>query len=671
MRAHLCYPLCINLLLPTQTLTGMKRKILIVEDLFVEANHLRILLRKTGYEVTGIARTYEQAEALIRQDPPDIVLLDIFLAGKKTGIDLAKILGNQQIPFVYLSANSNEEVLKKAKATKPSGFIVKPFREKDLLIALEIAEYLNENSNDSQAKKENAFQLEVKKISEQDSIWPERLLGIVKAFQKILPFDYMAAGFLGNKFHPSNSFHFLRVGFDEYQAMDLDGVRIVSNITVHEIETMLANTNLSPDIIFYNEKDFEKLASVNSMRRLIGDKFGMTSLFSFPLPSISAEGKKFFFAFYSRRSDTYDESHVELCERIQGSLERMIRTIIQNKSSDFSQVRLDNSIEIKSNQNKNGHQFEEIVGHSHLLLNVFDLINQVASSDTSVLITGESGTGKERVADAIHALSSRSDKPFIKVNCAALPINLIESELFGHEKGSFTGAIAKRIGRFEQANGGTIFLDEIGDMPIEIQIKLLRVLQQREIERIGSVQSTKIDIRIIAATNRDLEKAIAEGKFRLDLYYRLNIFPIPMPALRHRLEDIEPLTNHFLKYFSRKTGRQIEKISDNAMKSLMCYNWPGNIRELENVIERSVLLAKGATIDHILLPNQNNNNSAATHEKLLKTIEENERDHIIAVLKACNGKVSGKNGAAEILAIPSTTLGSRMKKLGIKRQFSF
>jgi transcriptional regulator with GAF, ATPase, and Fis domain len=300
---------------------------------------------------------------------------------------------------------------------------------------------------------------------------------------------------------------------------------------------------------------------------------------------------------------------------------------------------------------------------------VFNLINQVAGTDTSVLVTGESGTGKERVADNIHSLSSRRNKPFVKVNCAALPISLIESELFGHEKGAFTGATARRIGRFEQANGGTIFLDEIGDMPVEIQMKLLRVLQQREIERLGGTETIRIDIRVIAATNRNLERAIAEGKFRLDLYYRLNVFPIVMPSLRERRDDIALLVNHFIGYFSRKTGKAVSGVSEKVLRALMEYGWPGNIRELENVIERSVLLARGNIIDQIYLPsNSTPGIEANTPEPTFKNIFENERDHIIAVLKACEGRISGENGAAKVLAIPATTLGSKMKKLGIKRE---
>lgn len=647
----------------------MKRKILIVEDLFVEANHLRIMLKRAGYEVTGIARTYEEAVGLIGQEPPGIVLLDIFLAGKKTGIDLARVLNQQHIPFLYLSANSNEEVLKEAKATRPSGFIVKPFREKDLLVSLEIAEYLHENSSESQLKQEADFQYEVKLLLQNETEWSGRVMGIVKALQRLISFDYAAVGCIGANYLPFNAIHFLRTGFDEYQMMDSEGIRMVWNITKGELEGLMKATPVDPHTQFYNGERFKEIASGNSIRKMIATRFGMRSNLIIPYPSIQMDGKFLFISLYSRRPDGFGEKDLELCDRIQTPLERMIKEMTSQKAEAFPEARPGKSIGIVAGNRDAEHSFKGMIGQSHLLLDVFNLINQVAGTDTSVLITGESGTGKERVADNIHSLSSRRNKPFIKVNCAALPISLIESELFGHEKGAFTGATARRIGRFEQANGGSIFLDEIGDMPVEIQMKLLRVLQQREIERLGGTETVRIDIRVIAATNRNLEKAIAEGKFRLDLYYRLNVFPIVMPSLRERKDDIPLLVSHFIGYFSRKIGKTVSGVSEKVLKALMDYDWPGNIRELENVIERSVLLARGGTIDQISLPTNNTpGDDPYTSERTFKNIFENERDHIIAVLKACEGRISGENGAAKVLAIPATTLGSKMKKLGIKRQ---
>ena len=274
------------------------------------------------------------------------------------------------------------------------------------------------------------------------------------------------------------------------------------------------------------------------------------------------------------------------------------------------------------------------------------------------------------VADCIYNLSARKGKPFIKLNCSTLPVNLVESELFGHEKGAFTGAIEKRIGKFELANGGTIFLDEIGELPVELQVKLLRVLQEKEIDRIGAKGPTKINVRIIAATNTNLEKEVAEGRFRLDLYYRLNVFPLIMPALRDRKGDIPSLVTHFIQHYNKRAGKKVAGISDSVMESLMAYHWPGNIRELEHMIERSVLLAKGNIINEIHLPfNIPKSESTIANDGRLKTMEENERDHIIKVLTKCKGKIWGAGGAAEILNLPPSTLQSKMKRLGIKKEY--
>jgi transcriptional regulator with GAF, ATPase, and Fis domain len=302
------------------------------------------------------------------------------------------------------------------------------------------------------------------------------------------------------------------------------------------------------------------------------------------------------------------------------------------------------------------------------MLTVLDHINTVSPLDTSVLILGESGTGKERIAKSIHSLSGRLNKPLVVVNCASLPANLIESELFGHEKGAFTGALEKRTGKFEMADGGTIFLDEIGELPIDLQVKLLRVLQEQEIERLGGKGPIKIDVRIIAATNRNLEKEMEEGRFRLDLYYRLFVFPIIIPSLRERIDDIPALANHFISYYSKKYKKTINGISAGAMAQMLDYAWPGNVRELEHFIERTILLSKTPVIEQILLPKHPVNKTSAEPEAgaRMKTIDENERDYIITVLKNCNGRIRGASGAAAVMGLPPTTLHSKMKRLGIK-----
>ena len=330
---------------------------------------------------------------------------------------------------------------------------------------------------------------------------------------------------------------------------------------------------------------------------------------------------------------------------------------------------------------KETHNFEEIVGQSRALAEVIEKVKLVASTDSSVLILGETGTGKELVARAVHSNSERRNRPLVKVNCAALPAGLIESELFGHEKGAFTGAIDRRIGRFELAHGGTIFLDEIGDMPPDLQAKLLRVLQEQEFERVGGSNLIKVDVRVIAATNRDLFRSASEGTFRQDLYYRLNVFPIQMPPLRERREDIPPLVHYFVRRFSLKIGRKITRIQRETMERLMNYSWPGNVRELENVIERAVILSPGIELEvgPGVLPEIAAVASAqavvprpAPEEKgpeapSPQSIDQVERNHILEVLMRTNWRIEGSDGAAALLNLNPSTLRSRMKKLGVQR----
>ncbi|GGH72152.1 DNA-binding NtrC family response regulator [Filimonas zeae] len=452
-----------------------KKRIFIVEDEFIVANDLRDMLLGGGYEVCGIAASVEQARKMIPEKEPDWVLVDIMLKTETTGITLGKELLAQKIPFLYISANTNQQMLEAAKATQPYGFLVKPFRERDLFVMLDIAAY--------------RYDVETGKIKARDT-------------------------------------------------------------------------------------------AKNSLLQV----------------------------------DT------------------------------------------------------GIIGNSAALTAALEKVHSVAGTNTSVLLMGESGTGKERFAQAVHKLSARRNKPFVTVNCAALPVSLIESELFGHERGAFTGASQKRMGKFEQANNGTIFLDEIGELPPEAQIKLLRVLQEREIERLGNSAVVKVDVRVIAATNRNLEKEVATGRFRLDLYYRLNIFPIELPPLRNRKADIPLLAQHFLTQYCQSVQKHISGITQHAMAKLQAYEWPGNIRELEHVIERSVILAQTDAITEIELPSDADMVSTPGSGPL-ETLEEMERNHILKALKLSSGRVSGKSGAAEMLGILPQTLYSKMKKLGIQTRY--
>ncbi|SDF60166.1 DNA-binding transcriptional response regulator, NtrC family, contains REC, AAA-type ATPase, and a Fis-type DNA-binding domains [Dyadobacter soli] len=453
----------------------MEDTLLIVEDQFIEANNLKIILLKADYHVLPIARSVDDALAIIDRQVPDLVLLDIFLKGERTGIDLAHILKARGIAFVYLSANSDKSVFTAAKMTGPYGFLIKPFRERDVLAMLDIAWY-----------------------------------------------------------------H-------------------------HSQKVMVKDNEAKP-----------KKTSNNPVR---------------------------------------------------------------------------------------DRELKKIVGESGAIQALLKNVETVADTNVPVLLLGESGTGKELIAKFIHELSERRSGKLIVVDCAAMPPHLVESELFGHEKGSFTGATEKRIGKFEQADGGTVFLDEIGELPLDLQVKFLRVLQEMEIEPIGGKRK-KVNIRILAATNRNLEEEMANGRFRMDLYYRLNIFPINLPALRDRKSDIMPLAVYFLEMNAAKFGKNITGFSDEVRQTLTHYDWPGNVRELENLIIRAILLCHGNQIGEVQVPGPSVTGETSKGLRV-KTMTESERDHILAALRQCNWKIYGPGGAAELLAINGSTLKSRMKKLGI------
>jgi formate hydrogenlyase transcriptional activator len=294
----------------------------------------------------------------------------------------------------------------------------------------------------------------------------------------------------------------------------------------------------------------------------------------------------------------------------------------------------------------------------------------VAGTDSTVLIGSETGTGKELVARAIHNRSARRDRMFVKVNCAAIPAGLLESELFGHEKGAFTGAVERKVGRFEVANGGTLFLDEIGDIPLELQPKLLRVLQEQEFERVGGTRSIKVNARVVAATNRDLERMVREGQYRADLYYRLNVFPISLPPLRDRREDIPHLVDYFVAKYMRKIGRQIDEIPDAVLDALVRYEWPGNVRELENLIQRAVILSPGSVLisPFAELNEVKSAEKAQPAKSSQSTLIERERDHIQRILRETGWVLGGDDGAAARLGVPRTTLIYKMRRLGIPRR---
>ena len=396
------------------------------------------------------------------------------------------------------------------------------------------------------------------------------------------------------------------------------------------------------------------------------------------------------FVLMSRETGRFSEKDIVMLQSLSSLISIALNNILTNAELESLSRQLEQDYVYLNEEIKSNHNFEEIIGESQPLQEVFRKVVQVAHADSTVLILGETGTGKELIARAIHNLSSRKGRPLIKVNCAALPAQLIESELFGHEKGSFTGATDKRIGKFELAHGSSIFLDEIGELPLELQAKLLRVLQEKEIERVGGEKSIKVDVRIIAATNRNLGAEVAAGKFRSDLYYRLNIYPIELPALRDRRDDIPLLAGFFLRKLSNKLGKKISSISPAVMEELVANDWPGNVRELEHTIERSMLLTTGKTIVELNLLRPvggagagvaglaggagglgGSSGASGSPSGVFepRKLSDNERELILETLKYTKGRIRGAGGAAELLDILPTTLEARIRKLGIKKEF--
>jgi len=387
------------------------------------------------------------------------------------------------------------------------------------------------------------------------------------------------------------------------------------------------------------------------------------------------------FTVWSETKNRYSEEDAELLQEVANQVALAIANMKSYEEIASLKARLEKENVYLQEEIRTEHNFEEIVGNSTALLDLLRRVDQVAPTDSSVLIYGETGTGKELIARAIHNRSLRKSRPLVKVNCSAISAGLVESELFGHVKGAFTGAIERRIGRFELADGGTIFLDEVGELPLETQVKLLRVLQEREFEPVGSNRSVHVDVRIIAATNRSLQECINAGTFRSDLYYRLNVFPLKVPPLRERPADIAQLAMFFLTRYSRRLGKKIEGISEAARQRFTSYSWPGNVRELQNIIERAVILSPGPLLEvdtdliSVATPDTLHDPTTkaaavvqpAEPAPALKTLDEVERDHISAVLLQTRGVIEGANGAAKTLGMHPNTLRHRMEKLGIKR----
>jgi DNA-binding NtrC family response regulator len=647
----------------------MSIKILIVEDEFIVANALRLTVEQAGYKVNGIAASAEEADEQLQNQQPDLVLLDIRLEGKRSGIDLAKKLRAENIPFIYLSANSNQKILEEAKTTEPYGFLVKPFREKDLLVTLDIALYRHKHSLESKLRQEELLQKQLTEISNERSAPEQKLLKAARVIQPYIPFDLIVSGSRPLSDAQFNDTGHLRIGFDEYQFIGEKELMTITGLKRSELSQIIENTHTDTDAIIYSDGISKQNRAVPSLQKIVFDSFKLQSYLVFPVTLLNEQAVHYFF--YSRQYGIYTKNHIDLLNRLKICLTAIAEKMIVLATPATGQP---GSVSKKKSEEAKHPGFQSIIGNHPLLLAALDLTSQVAPYNTSVLILGESGTGKEKVAQYIHSLSARENGPFIKVNCAAIPPTLIESELFGHEKGAFTGALEKRKGRFEQADGGTIFLDEIGELPLDMQVKLLRVLQEKEILYVGGSSSVKVNVRIVAATNRNLEKEVAEGNFRLDLYYRLNVFPITLPPLRERKTDIEALALFFANRFCKEFNKPFTGMASSMMKEMCAYHWPGNIRELENIMEQAVILNDGKSKLElrrsltVVAPAFAGEVNIETLEDVKHIQQETERAYIISILKKVNGRIRGTKGAAELLNIKPTTLEAKMAKLNIKRR---
>ena len=824
--------------------------LLIVEDEFLIANDLRRILEKGGYQVIGMAGSVPEAKAILSERTPTVVLLDIFLNGDQTGIDLANWLSERSIPFVFLSANLTDGVLERAKVTQPFGFLNKPFREKDVLTTLEIARYRHAHSEEAKLRQQQAIQIAVNNAIVNIQDREQLCQTIADEINKLVPFSFLnlriglpdEASFYWLMLEKTTLNIFERVNlaallhsevnegliekldreapdrlgdeqgvftgeaFDQLcdtyvtacSCRDNFGVRSLLLFPVHlkrnSVTTIILTSTvedgftqkdyqavslITPQIalaldnlLAYEEIESRRLAKATELAIVNTFQNGkdiseiipqmataINELIPFDLLAIYRVGRILESAAIDYAVQKQEGVFIPLTDKdvasvtvtdqanwkqalvdmeswlieptlnvgqqFTESLNRSVVTTVYGKtlglqSSMYVPIIIKNQptaclilaskapyaftrkdlyllqdisiqlalalenllaferIKVLSEQLeqektylteeiKTSHNFEEIIGISSALQTVFKSIRQVAPTDSTVLIMGETGTGKELVARAVHNLSTRSTRPIVKVNCAALPAQLIESELFGHERGSFTGATEKRIGKFELANGGTLFLDEIGELPLELQAKILRAIQEKEIERIGGKGTILINARIIAATNRNLQQEVAAGRFRSDLYYRLNVFPIVVPPLRERQEDILPLAMHFLRKISKKLGKPITNIANSSLQQLTHYSWPGNIRELEHVLERAAILSQTTTLElaEPLLTTPFSSPVVMQASEAVKPIEDTMREAILAALAKSGNRIRGRGGAAELLNLKPTTLEARMKKLNI------
>ncbi len=621
-----------------------QESILLVDDNPVNLQVLYQTLEGHGYKLL-LAKNGEDALAIVKKVHPGLILLDIMMPGMDGYEVCQQIKNTNEIAdsaIIFLSALNDVKDKVKGFNAGAVDYIAKPFQAEEVLarVATHIKIRRLERTlakKNKQLKKDNSLIL--------DSMG-EGLLGVNK--QGLITF-----------INPAGE-HILGVVEDDIITKNFH------NLLMHTDKQGQRNP-LEKNKVYHTLQD-------QKSRRSDNDIFWHKEGYSFPVEYtvtslIGNNGPSSACVVF--KNITKRKKNEQALQQALSTVQQLQKEL-QQENSHLREQRSYLQEEICREQN-----FGEIIGRSKALQHTMEEAQQVAQTDTTVLINGESGTGKESMARAVHRYSHRKDHPLIKVNCAAIAESLVESELFGHVKGAFTSAISDRTGHFELAHKGTIFLDEIGELSLDIQAKLLRVLQEQEIQRVGSGEVITIDVRIIAATNRDLKEMVDNGKFRMDLFYRLNVFPLTVPPLRERKSDIPLLLAKFLQNLSNKLGKPLKRVSDVSMALLMDYHWPGNIRELQNVIERSCILAKTDTVevDDALVPitierqlsEESTAHTAKRQASHYKTLAENEKEYIIRLLEDFNWLIGGKKGVAHLLDVPVSTLRSRMKKLGIER----
>lgn len=508
-------------------------------------------------------------------------------------------------------------------------------------------------------------------IKERDQLFKKLAMGI----DKIVSVNYVGLNIKKRSPHESITICFIKETGGKFKIFPISRTK--------DIPFLILKSHINPEVPQsfheFRRDEFARLCQQSSHFRFLKEKFELESILFLSDNQMEDEEINIILAKDGEKRNPQMPHLRDPRRFLEGEIEFIVNLIPQLAlvlKNYFAYEEI-NRLRRQMEQEKNylldeinlANDFQEIIGKSNEIKSVINKVEQVAPLDATVLIQGETGTGKELIARALHNLSTRKDRSLIKVNCTALPAQLIESELFGHEKGSFTGATEQRIGKFELANGGTIFLDEIGELPLELQAKLLRVLQEQEFERVGGRQTIKIDIRVIAATNRNLEFEVEKGNFRSDLFFRLNVFPLELPPLRKRVEDIPLFVKFFTEKYSKKVGKPIKSLKKSDLDLLMQYDWPGNIRELEHLIERALIVSNSQNLEiSEVMPGKPTKNAVNTDT--FKTLYQLERDQIITALKATHGRVTGEKGAAKLLGINGKTLGSKIRKFGIKKEIS-